>query len=138
MRLGTIGAVAGVVSAKADDLKKRTEAFARRVVELVRTLPGTLEARKVGAQLIDAATSVAANYRAACRARSHPEFVAKIGLVLEESDESEFWLGFLAKSGIAPEASIKALHAEAYELTAIFAASHKTASARKRRSAALP
>lgn len=94
----------------------------------MRELPNTLEGRRVGAQLFDAGTSVASNYRAACRARSHAEFVAKIGLVVEESDECTFWLAFLGRTQIMPEPVVRSLLQEAEELLAIFAASHRTAS----------
>jgi len=119
---------------KADELKERTERFAESVVRLARELPNTIEGRKIGGQLIDAAMSVAANYRAACRARSHAEFVAKLGTVVEESDESGFWLGFLVRTGIVGNAVVASLRAEAGELLAIFVASHKTASSRRRKS----
>jgi four helix bundle protein len=117
---------------QADMLKERTQLFAESVVKLIRDLPNTLEGRRIGGQLFDAATSVAANYRAACKARSHAEFVAKIGIVGEEADESEFWLNFIARISVLTEARIARDRAEACELTAIFTASHKTASARKR------
>jgi four helix bundle protein len=117
---------------QADVLKERTQLFAESVVKLIRDLPPTLEGRRIGGQLFDAATSVAANYRAACKARSHAEFVAKIGIVVEEADESEFWLNFIARISVLTEAKIARDRAEAAELTAIFTASHKTASAHKR------
>ena len=117
---------------QADMLKERTQLFAESVVKLIRELPNTLEGRRIGGQLFDAATSVAANYRAACKARSHAEFVAKIGIVLEEADESEFWLNFIARISVLSEARVSHDRAEASELTAIFTASHKTASSHKR------
>ncbi len=117
---------------QADDLKKRTFQFAVAITKLVRELPTTLEGRRIGGQLFDAGTSVAANYRAACKARSHAEFVAKIGIVLEEADESAFWLELLVATAIVPEAAVTSHRVEASELTAIFTASHKTASAHKR------
>jgi four helix bundle protein len=116
---------------QADMLKERTQLFAESVVKLIRDLPNTLEGRRIGGQLFDAATSVAANYRAACKARSHAEFIAKIGIVVEEADESEFWLNFIARISVLTEAKIARDRAEASELTAIFTASHKTASAHK-------
>jgi four helix bundle protein len=119
------------VRSKADELKARTARFAEEITQLVRSLPNTLEARKAAGQLFDSATSVAANYRAACKARSHREFVAKIGIVLEEADESEFWLGFLASTNIVDESAVARLRGEASELAAIFTASHKTATSRK-------
>lgn len=116
---------------QADLLKERTFRFAESIVRLVRDLPASFEARRIGGQLFDAGTSVAANYRAACRARSHREFVAKIGIVVEEADESEFWLELLVRTSIISEEIVKSHRAEASELTAIFTASHKTASERK-------
>ena len=117
---------------QAEDLKKRTFQFAVAITKLVRELPITLKGRRIGGQLFDAGTSVAANYRAACKARSHAEFIAKIGIVLEEADESAFWLEFLVATGIVPEAAVVSHRTEAAELTAIFTASHKTATAHKR------
>lgn len=86
----------------------------------------------MGGQLFDAATSVAANYRAACKGRSHSEFVAKLGFVVEEADEAGFWLDLMIATSVLAEAAVTLHRAEASELTAIFTASHKTASARKR------
>src|SRR6266571_6754173 len=74
------------------DLKARTKQFALRVIKLVDALPRTIQGRAVANQIIRSATSVAANYRAACRARSRAEFIAKIGVVEEEADESAFWM----------------------------------------------
>lgn len=119
------------MGAQAEELKARTFRFAESIVRLVRDLPTTFEARRIGAQLFDAGTSVAANYRAACKARSHREFVAKIGIVLEEADESRFWLDLLVSAAIVPEPNVKSHRTEASELAAIFTASHKTASERK-------
>jgi four helix bundle protein len=121
------------MGSKAEELKKRTQRFADSVADLIRELPNTRDAYKAGGQLFDAATSVAANYRAACKARSHAEFVSKIGIVLEEADESDFWLNFLVRNTIVSREKAAAVCAEASELTAIFTASHKTASSRKRR-----
>ena len=89
---------------ESQDLKDRTKVFAIRVVRLIRALPANLESRVIGAQLLRSATSVAANYRAVCRARSRAEFISKLGTVIEEADESCFWLEliieihYLAKS----------------------------------------
>ena len=130
--IGTPGAQQAGMSEKAEQLKKRTFEFAVSIVHLVRALPPTFEGRRVGGQLFDAGTSVAANYRAACKARSHAEFIAKIGIVLEEADESEFWLEFLVATSIVPETMVKSHQCEASELSAIFTASHKTATAHKR------
>ena len=76
----------------AEDLKKRTKSFALRILKLVAALPDTVQGRTVSGQLVRAGTSVGANYRAVCRARSNAEFIAKVGTVLEEADESAFWL----------------------------------------------
>jgi four helix bundle protein len=76
----------------ADDLKKRTKQFALRILKLAAALPNTVEGKVIRGQLVRAGTSVGANYRAACRGRSRAEFIAKIGTVEEESDESAFWL----------------------------------------------
>jgi len=76
----------------AEDLKERTKQFALRILKLVEALPNSLQGRTIAAQLVRAGTSVGANYRAACRGRSRAEFIAKIGIVEEEADESAFWL----------------------------------------------
>jgi len=110
---GTLRAHLTRMSEQAEQLKKRTFQFAVGIVNLVRALPATFEGRRVGGQLFDAGTSVAANYRAACKARSHAEFIAKIGIVLEEADESEFWLDFLVATSIVPEATVKSHRCEA-------------------------
>jgi four helix bundle protein len=109
------------------ELKARTKTFAVKVIQLCRELPSTLDGRELGRQLLRAGTSVASNYRAACRARSRAEFIAKLGIVLEESDESQFWLELIADSNLKPRARVAALMDEADQLTAIFAASLKTA-----------
>ena len=109
------------------ELKDRTKRFAVNAVILCRELPNTIDGRRVGQQLIDASTSVAANYRAACRGRSRAEFIAKLGTVLEESDESLFWLELIVDAKLAPHARVERLLAEADQLTAIFTASVKTA-----------
>jgi len=109
------------------ELKERTKQFALRVVKLFRLLPRTAEARVIGGQLLRCGTAIAANYRAACRARSKAEFVAKIGVVVEEADETVFWLELLADAGIIAKQRLDALQTEAGELLAIFAASQRTA-----------
>ncbi len=110
-----------------EELKERTKQFALRVVKLFRLLPRTAEARVIGGQLLRCGTAIAANYRAACRARSKAEFVAKIGVVVEEADETVFWLELLADAGIIAKQRLDALQTEAGELLAIFAASQRTA-----------
>jgi four helix bundle protein len=109
------------------ELRDRTKAFAVRSVRLYRSLPYRTDAYVLGKQLLRCGTSVAANYRAACRARSRPEWVAKIGIVVEEADETLFWLEMLSECEIVPLSKIELLLAEAHELSAIFTASRTTA-----------
>jgi four helix bundle protein len=108
------------------DLKARTKEFALRVMKLVDALPRTIQGRAIANQIIRSATSVAANYRAACRARSRAEFIAKIG-VEEEADETSFWLELIIDSGLLTDERIRPLLGEAGELVAIMAASRKSA-----------
>jgi len=109
------------------DLKARTKQFALRMMKMVDALPRTIQGRAIAKQIIRSATSVAANYRAACRARSRAEFIAKIGIVEEEADESCFWLELIIDSGLLNEDRIRPLLSEAGELVAIMAASSKSA-----------
>jgi len=92
-----------------------------------RSLPHSDEARILGKQLLRSGTSVGANYRAACRARSRAEFVAKLGIVLEESDETVFWLELLVEAGVGSRERVQPWVKEADELTSIFVASLRTA-----------
>ena len=110
------------------ELLARTKAFALRSLKLVDHLPRTISGRAIGNQLVRSATSVGANYRAACRARSRAEFTAKLGVVAEEADESVYWLELIREGGILPEAKIVDLLKEANELTAIFTAGRRTSS----------
>lgn len=110
-----------------DDLKERSKAFAIRVLRMVDALPRTPAGRAIANQVTRSATSVGANYRAARRARSPKEFVAKIGVVVEEADETEYWLELILETGMLPEDKIAPLLAEATELTKIFATSRRTA-----------
>ena len=109
-----------------DELRARTKSFALRVVKLYRSLPRPADAQVMGKQLLRCGTSVAANYRASCRARSRAEFAARIGIVVEEADESGFWLEMLAEAGIIRMALLKELLEESKELTAIFTATQYT------------
>ena len=118
--------LSGSVS-KPEALRDRTKKFAMRVIRLFQHLPRSTEAQVLGKQLLRAATSAGANYRAAGRARSKAEFVAKIGIVVEEADETIFWLECLMESGIVKPDLLRDLLAEANELVAIFAASQRTA-----------
>ncbi|HEY3767759.1 MAG TPA: four helix bundle protein, partial [Candidatus Angelobacter sp.] len=102
-------------------------AFALRIVKLFRALPRAVEAQVIGKQLLRSGTSVAANYRAACRARSKAEFIAKIGIVLEEVDESVLWIEMLIDAEILKKQRVDPLLNEARQLTAIFTASRQTA-----------
>jgi len=96
-------------------------------VRLYQALPKRAEARVIGKQVLRSGTSVAANYRTACRARSKAEFVAKIGLVVEEIDETVSWLELLVETGIVARSRMEGLQKEATELLVIFAASQHTA-----------
>jgi four helix bundle protein len=114
------------------ELKARTKEFALRVIRLVDVLPNTVKGRAIANQIMRSATSVAANYRAACRARSRAEFIAKIGVVEEEADETAFWLELIIDSKIRTENQIEPLRREANELVAIMAASRKSAIANRK------
>ncbi len=110
-----------------EELRKRTKAFALRIIRLYRALPRNTEAQVIGKQVLRSGTSVGANYRAVCRARSQAEFVARMGLVAEETDETVFWLELLIDAGIVAKRRLDGLLNEARELTAIFSASTQTA-----------
>ena len=111
----------------AESMKERTKHFALGVIRLCRSLPRSPEASIISRQLMRSATSVGANYRAVCRARSTPDFISKLGIVLEETDESLFWIELLVDAGISSEDKTNALKVEAGELVAIFVASLCTA-----------
>ncbi|MGH7229968.1 MAG: four helix bundle protein [Nitrospiraceae bacterium] len=121
-----------MASAGAEGLRERTKCFALRVVKLYQSLPQSREARVLGNQLLRAGTAVAANYRSACRARSRAEFIAKLGIVVEEADETLFWCELLVESGIVGEVTMNGFMIEARELLAIFAASQRTAKSRNK------
>lgn len=110
-----------------EQLKQRTKQFALDVIRLFRSLPKTEEARVIGRQLLKSATSVAANYRATRRARTKAEFLAKLGIVVEEADETVFWIELLKESHIVDQNSIHPLEDESNQLLAIFAAALQTA-----------
>jgi four helix bundle protein len=111
---------------KAEALKSRTKQFALRIIRAIRSLPPGPESRIIEHQLLRAGTSVAANYRAVCRARSRREFLSKLSVVIEEADESAFWLELLVEAGMMPESKLKDLQSEANQLVAIFNASRTT------------
>ena len=110
-----------------NELKTRTKQFALRILKLTAALPKNDEARAIRNQLARSGTSVAANYRASCRARSKAEFIAKIGTVIEEADESCFWLELIIEGEFIHRSKVNALLKEANEITAIMTASRKTA-----------
>ena len=102
------------------ELKKRTLEFGLRSIKLVRKLPKDVPGKVIAHQLMRSSVSVGANYRSACRARSKAEFVAKLGIVLEETDESAHWLEMIIKDGMLPSPLVMPLFLEADELCAIF------------------
>jgi four helix bundle protein len=111
-----------------DELKARTKQFALRIIKLVAAMPKNIEGRAIANQLVRCGTSVAANYRSACRARSRVEFVAKLGVVLEEADETQLWLELIIEAKLIPVKRVQPLLDEASELVAIFVTSRKSAS----------
>jgi len=113
------------------ELQARTKSFALRIIRLTDSLPSTRAADVLGRQLLRSATSVGANYRSACRARSTAEFLSKLGIVEEEADESTYWLELLADSHLIEQNRLTSLMKESDELTAIFVASIRTAKRRK-------
>jgi four helix bundle protein len=112
----------------AAELKQRTKRFALRIMRLVDALPTTPKGRAIAGQLVRSGTSVAANYRAACRGRSKTEFIAKIGVAEEEADETALWLELIIEDKLLPEQKVRALLDEANEPVAIMAASYMSAS----------
>lgn len=110
----------------ADKLKLRTKNFAVEIVKYYRNLPKTEEAKIIGKQLLRSATSVAANYREVCRARSDAEFFAKLSIVVEEADETLLWLEIIIESELIKDDKTKQLYQEALEILSIMAASRKT------------
>ena len=115
-----------------DELKQRTKEFALRVAKMTAAFPNTYLGRHVGGQITRSATSVAANYRAACRAKSVADFIAKMGIVEEEADESAFWIEFAIDANLVRVGKVSDLLSEANQLVAIFVASINTARGRKR------
>ena len=110
-----------------DELKARTKAFGLRVIRLAEALPRGRTSDIIGRQLVRCGTSVGANYRAACRARSQADFVAKMHIVEEEADEAQYWLEMLSEAGLVKPAALGKLKQEAEELLAIAIASINTA-----------
>lgn len=110
----------------AEEFKLRTKLFSIRVIKLFQSLPNRPDAQVIGKQLLRSATSVAANYRAACRGRSAAEFAAKIGIALEEADETQFWLEILEESEIMKAELLVNLKVEAAAITAILTSTRKS------------
>ncbi len=109
-----------------EELKSRTKQFALGVMQMSDELPHTSKGRILADQILRSATSVAAGYRAACRARSRADWVDKVGRVLEEADETLLWLELIEEGGLLPAGRLADLRREAEELTAIFAAAHRS------------
>ena len=112
-------------------MKKRAKEFAKRIIGLCKALPDTREGRLIGNQIFRSGTSVGANYRAACRARSKAEFIAKMGIVLEEADESLYWLEILNETKILKRDLLSPIMKEADELISIFVKTLLTAKTNK-------
>ena len=112
---------------RALQLQQRTKKFAPSIIELYRRLPGTGEARVIGNQVLRSGTSVAGNYRAACRSRSKADFISKIGIVVEEADETVFWLELIIESRVLRSETVQPVLTDANQLLAIFSASRSTA-----------
>jgi four helix bundle protein len=108
------------------ELKARSQEFALRILKLTAALPKTIEGRAIANQLVRSGISVAANYRAACRARSRNEFAAKLGVALEEADETQLWLELVIAGKLLPMKRVQPLLDEANELVAILVASRKS------------
>ncbi|HEX9760737.1 MAG TPA: four helix bundle protein [Candidatus Acidoferrales bacterium] len=115
------------MTSRPEELRERTKQFALRVLRMTRVLPRTEEAFVIRRQILRSAFSVAANYGAVCRARSPADFAAKMALVLEEADESNFWLEMLVAAGIVKNERLRPLSCEAEELVRIFSSSLQTA-----------
>jgi four helix bundle protein len=114
------------------EMKQRTKAFALRIIKAVEALPRARTGEVLGKQLLRCGTSVGANYRAACRARSSADFIAKMGIVEEEADETIYWMELLVEAGFVKAAKLKLLMQEADELVAIAVASINTTRGRTR------
>src|SRR5256714_11964908 len=112
------------------EMKNRTKQFALRVLKMADTLPTNRSGNAIANQIVRSSPSVAANYRALCRAKSRADFINKTSIVEEEADESGFWLELIVDAGLMSAKRVKPLLDEASELTAILVASRKTALAR--------
>ena len=115
-----------------DEMRRRTKAFALSVMSFCRHLPRSAEAAVIARQLLRCGTSVGANYRAACLARSRADFISKMGIVLEEVDESRYWMELLVEGKLSEPQTVREIMREAAELTSIVAASIITARERQK------
>ena len=114
-----------------EQMRNRTKEFAKQIINLCRQLPENREGRLIGNQIFRSGTSVGSNYRAVCRARSKADFIAKIGLVLEETDETLYWLELIDETKIMKNGALKEIKKEANELVAIFVSTVNKARLRK-------
>lgn len=114
------------------ELKRRTKAFALKVIEFAEGVPETKAGRVIAGQLLRSGTSAGANYRAATRARSTADFISKMGIVEEETDESMYWMEVLMESGLAKTVDVRSLYEEADEILAMTVASINTAKKRSK------
>jgi four helix bundle protein len=108
------------------DLRQRTKAFVIRIIKLAESMPKSQAGYVIGKQVLRSGTSVAANYRAVCRARSKADFISKLGVVVEEIDETLFWLELIVDAGLLPSSRMEGILDEANQLTSIFVAARKT------------
>jgi four helix bundle protein len=115
------------MSQQSETLKERTMLFSLSVLRLINRFPPCVSAEVIARQLAKSATSVAANYRSACTARSRRDFIAKLAIVVEEADESVYWLDLIMRDGMLAATEVQALFGEANELRAIFSRSLSTA-----------
>ncbi len=114
-----------------EDFKKRTKAYALRVIKVVESLPNSQTGRVIGNQLLRSGTSVGANYRAAARGRSRPDFISKMGIVEEECDESLYWMELLVEGGLVDEDRLADLMGEGDEILSMVVASIRTSRAHR-------
>jgi four helix bundle protein len=124
-----IALVKGMSLDKHQELRSRTKSFALRIMKMCRTIPSNRETNIINNQILRSATGMAANYRAVGLPRSKAEFISKLGIVIEEADETVFWLELLGDSGTVQAAKLRELLAEGNQLVAIFLASRRTAKA---------
>jgi four helix bundle protein len=132
MKMNEFNGNKSMTSTKQNYLKERTKAFALAIIRLVQGLPRGRTGDVLGSQLLDAGTSVGANYRAACRAKSPADFISKMGIVEEEADETIYWMELLILSGLVRKSDITNLLDEADQILAMTVSSIKTARMRRK------